>query len=159
MEQLNSEREPYFWFTHLSLILGLTLTYTYYTASTYPTFNQNEIQIKENVSVVLVIADAMAAIIGRRYGKPSHIIPGTNNKTWEGFAGFVFTAVILQLGLYQISSWADSTHSFSDVDVWFILLSGVVCGIGELFSGDMDNIATSIAYVSLDFLYQRAIDY
>jgi dolichol kinase len=30
---------------------------------------------------VLVIADAMAAIIGKKYGKNIHIIPWTNQKT------------------------------------------------------------------------------
>jgi dolichol kinase len=111
------------------------------------------LQIKQNTSVILVIADAMAAIIGRRFGKPSHIIPHTNNKTLEGFIGFVVTFIAIQLILSIIFSLAYPI-SFEDLDVWFVLVSGVACGIGELYSGDMDNVMIGMVYVGCDYVYQ-----
>lgn len=97
-----------------------------------------------------MISDAMAAIIGKKYGK--HIIPNSNNKTLEGYLGFVCTTVFLQLVIYGYF------YTYFGVGIWnidwiFIMLSGILCGVGELYSGDMDNIVTAIIYISIDYLY------
>ena len=57
MTGLNHGREPYFWYTHLNLILGLGVTYFY--------FQDNFVHI----SLILALGDAMAALIGRKWGK------------------------------------------------------------------------------------------
>lgn len=74
----------------MSLILGLSVTYIY-----YPPLGNSPLQ--QNMSIILVLSDAMAALIGRQFGKPSHRIPYTNGKTMEGFAAFVATCAGLQL--------------------------------------------------------------
>ena len=58
MHKLNESRERYFWFTHLFLYLGLVLPYLYFRDTPLT-----------NISVILTMGDAMAAIIGTKFGK------------------------------------------------------------------------------------------
>lgn len=99
-----------------------------------------------------MIGDAMAAIIGRKYGKSTHIIPYTNNKTFEGFISFVSTVIAIQFSLYFGLYWIYEISLF-EIDVIFIIMSGILCAAGELFSGDMDNIVTGIIYIGFDYIY------
>jgi hypothetical protein len=46
--------------------------------------------------------------------------------------------------------WLFST----EFDTIFVVMSGVICGVGELYSGDMDNIMTGILYIGFDYLYR-----
>ena len=81
MGEFNTTREPNFWFTHLFLIMGLSLTYFYFQGSL------------ANASLVLVAGDAAAAIVGRRYGRTR--IQGTK-KTLEGLLGFLLCVILCQ---------------------------------------------------------------
>ncbi len=91
----------------------------------------------------------MAAIIGKKYGKPAHTIKYTNRKTIEGLIGFVMTAISLQI----IICWLFNI----EFDMNFLVLSGIICGWGELYSGDMDNIMTGILYIGFDYIYRQIL--
>lgn len=100
MSGLNSSREKDLWYTHLFLILGLSITYFYFEGCL------------ANVSLVLVLGDAMAALIGRRYGKNKVY----GKKTLEGYLAFVATTCLsLYLG-----------GLVNELDV--VVLAGFVCG-------------------------------
>lgn len=93
----------------------------------------------------------MAAIIGSKYGKKTHIVPYTNKKTIEGYVGYLMTATLAQIVVYK--SLSALRHSSIEINYTFILLSSGVCAIGELYSGDMDNIVCGLMYIFVDWLY------
>lgn len=142
------------------MILGLSLTYIYYQpvtshtdTATDTTTDRRELDllVRQNVSVMLVLADAMAAIVGRRYGRAEHRIPYTNKKTLEGYLGFVGTAALLQFVTYLVVYLVNGIN-LVDMDYFLIILSSVFCGVGELFSGDLDNVVTVIVYLVVEGL-------
>ena len=128
MGDLNSSREPHFWYTHLFLILGISVTYFYFPANSIA-----------NISLFLILGDAVAAFIGSKYGKTKIL---NTNKSAEGFLGFALTVWACQ-SLYFSNSLSSS----------FILLSSLGCGCVELFSGDSDNILLPLSYILLHRFY------
>lgn len=127
------------------------MTYIYYP----PSLSRKEFEIKQNFSVILVVSDAMAAIIGRRYGKKQHLVPFTNNKTLEGYLGYAITAMLLQLIVSYFLSVIGLTPMA--IDYKFVVLSSALCGIGELFSADLDNIICGFIFIAFDCLYTSII--
>ena len=95
----------------------------------------------------------MAAIIGRKYGKPSHRIPYTNKKTIEGYLGFVVTMVVLMLGYYFWCFWWYGVEG--GVEIGVVVVCGVLCGVGELFSGDLDNFVCVFVYIFVEWSYTK----
>lgn len=122
MKELNSTREPLLWFTHLFLILGLSTTYY-----------GLEGPLK-HMSLVLIVGDAAAALVGRKYGRTR--IKGTC-KSIEGLLGFFISVALMQyFCLHQ--------HGLG-----LVLLTSLACGLVEVYSGDLDNLALPLSYILL----------
>ena len=98
----------------------------------------------------------MAAIIGRKYGKPSHRILYTNKKTIEGYFGFMVTMVGLMLGCYFWWFWWYGVQEQAQgVSYGFFVVSGLLCGLGELYSGDLDNFVCVFVYIFVEWSYRK----
>lgn len=80
MATFTDKRDKHLWVTHLSLFAGMMVTY--YSASTSHALR--------NMSVVIPIGDAVAALVGLKYGRIR--IAG---KSLEGFLGFVLTTLAM----------------------------------------------------------------
>ncbi len=93
----------------------------------------------------------MAAIIGRRYGKKQHLVPYSNNKTLEGYVGYAITAMLLQFIVNYLLFFIGQIPI--TIDFAFVVLSSALCGIGELFSADLDNIICGFIFIAFDRLY------
>lgn len=50
-----------------------------------------------------------------------------------------------------------SRHQPIHLDYIFIAISSGMCGLGELFSGDMDNIVCGMIYIAVDASYTYLI--
>ena len=87
--------------------------------------------------MVLALGDAMAALIGRRYGK--HKIYG--KKSLEGLIAFIITTCA------AIYIWGLAFN------IEFILSASVLCGLIEVFSGDVDNIALPLGFILIHTIY------
>jgi hypothetical protein len=61
--------------------------------------------------------------------------------------------VIIQLLLGLVGVWFVGNTVNIKYDL--IIISAVFCGLGELFSGDMDNIATGLVYIIVVSLYDK----
>ena len=125
MSDLNTQREKYLWYTHLNLILGLGLTYFY--------FNDEFV----HMSLILALGDAMAAIVGKKWGQTKIY----QNKTFEGLLAFCLT-------IFGVMYFWPMTH-----DVNFIAVSSIFCGLVELFSGEIDNIALPVGFITIHKIY------
>ena len=132
MAQFNSEREKYFWFTHLFLYLGLALPYLYY--------QNNPLK---NIAVIITVGDAMAAIIGTKYGRTKFM--GRSNKSVEGFLACVFAIVSLQYYFYS-----------NVLTIEIMVISSIICGLVEVYAGDGDNFMVPFFYIiSLEMAKNR----
>ena len=129
MSELNTQREKYLWFTHLSLILGLSLTYFY--------FNDGFVHI----SLILALGDAMAALVGKKWGRKKIY----KNKTLEGLVAFCLTMIS------AMYFWPMTT------DINFMVISSIFCGLVELFSGEIDNIALPVGFIAIHKMYYSSM--
>lgn len=84
--------------------------------------------------LVLIAADAMAALIGKTWGK----IRIFQNKTLEGLLAFVTTVYCL---LTALNMWYELKESKVHM-----LVVAIACGITEVFSGNADNVTTLLVY-------------
>ena len=90
---------------------------------------------------VLIVGDAMASLIGRRYGKYS--IKLFNNKTLIGTLAFIIFSIIgMQIPIMILGI---------PVVFWKLLLLSIIASIVEIYSKDYDNffIPISVALFSL----------
>jgi dolichol kinase len=99
----------------------------------------------------------MAAIIGRKYGSVATQIPYTNKKTIQGYMAYTLTSTILQFALYMviICVYPSGNVLLDNINVRLgilVIVSSVVCGAAELFSGDLDNIVCGFAYIVTDWV-------
>lgn len=78
MEKFLDSRDQHFWVTHISLLLGMSISYFVNTGVT------------KHSSVILPISDAFAAIIGTKFGQIK-----IGKKSLEGMMGFIMTSLLM----------------------------------------------------------------
>lgn len=95
--------------------------------------------------MILIICDAAAALIGKKFGKPL-----SNGKSIEGFSAFVVSAIIVSVLCYLISG---AVFNFTT-----IFLASLVTAFTEFFSKRLrinDNLSIPLIYAfsSVIFAY------
>ena len=86
--------------------------------------------------LVFIAADAIAAIIGGKFGRFKIF----GKKTIEGTTAFILTCFA---GGYVLTS-LNSTQ---------LTIISLVCGVSELYGGDADNVLTLFAYYAVRLLF------
>ncbi len=125
-----NKREKHFWFTHIFLTLSLLCSYQ------LPHVITIKLKLSPHLVLVIIAADAFAALIGTKWGRVK-IFKG---KTLEGTAAFILTCF---LGSYMLIP----------LNVTQLIILSTVCGLGELLGGDADNIITILAYYLVRFVF------
>lgn len=97
--------------------------------------------------MILIICDAVAALVGKRFGKPL-----ANGKSLEGFAAFAMSAIIISIICYLISGVG---LSFS-----IIFLASLVTALTEFFSKNLrinDNLSIPLIYAFSSIIFGFAL--
>ena len=76
-----------------------------------------------NISLILVAGDAVAAMVGKNYGKFYSILPFPNSKTLQGFLAYIGTTFLFQILLLFLYEETEL------IDIWWILVMSICCGI------------------------------
>ena len=85
--------------------------------------------------LTLGLGDPAACFIGKAFGKHKF----HNNKSVEGFIGFILIAAI---GMFL----------FTHITIWKLLILSTVGAIAELYSGDKDNLLIQLAVALMAFI-------
>lgn len=149
MATLNT-REPQFWFTHLYLVAALCISYAI--DLKYLLSQSRLLPVSPHIVLVLMAADAMAALFGLKYGKRRMF----KNKTWVGYLAFVLTYCIgasLSSLLYPFNFQLSVLLNQLQSNLIYHLSIGLVLGVVEVFSGDLDNISTLGAFWMMRYVW------
>lgn len=125
-----NRREKHFWFTHLFLCLSLLFSYQ------LPQIISHRMKLSPHLVLILIAADAFAAIIGSNFGK----IKLYDNKTLEGTVAFIIACFACSYFLIPLN-------------ITQLAILSIVCGIVEHLGGDTDNILTLLAYYAVRFIF------
>ena len=82
--------------------------------------------------LILIAADAMAAIFGINFGS----IRIYRSKTLQGLLAFIATVYCFMILLNNYYGGKDSN----------VLVVAIACGVTEIFSGNADNVTTLLVY-------------
>lgn len=121
MSQFLDKRDTYLWITHISLLIGMSISYFI-----------NDGLVKHS-SVIIPMSDAFAAIIGTKYGRT--II---KRKSLEGTLAFILSNLIL-LGVMSILTGENGIW-------WKLIVSTIVTAVVELLSQQVDNLLLPLLF-------------